>query len=886
VKYWIYKDSRILGPYERDAISGLPGFDAGTLVCAGENAGAAEGQWAPAADIPELAPLTLGHGPTWSPDAPTSSFGLLDKLQIESAGLIGDEQYPSAGEVLFQDAEIKRSFAELLVQRTRTDDSEVRRLRGLVSELSVQLELMYRRIAQLENTHTDFLQRLTAPETAARAAAYAPAPAPAAATTPAPPAAAAPATPAPFSFAPPAVLPVTPLAPAAPAEVAAAPVVSEAPAAATPAFPGEIVPVDPFAGEWPALLPASENFPNFSALATMPEAKPVPLPPNVPPLKPFSAQPETPAAPAPAEPPASAAAAAPVEPAAAAAATFAPLPPEPAADVAILGFDDASSAPTPPLPPLPDFAAVAASAQPETPATSTSAPEPASSAPEAAASPAPSPITARKLVFDKPKTLRIVPTLKSFKVVEAGSPVSAEAAPAAPAPAVPAPAAPEAVGPQSVPPPPAAIAPIPSLAPAAPEPEAHAPMPDIAPSIPAPIPAPSFPLPEPPPLAPSPAPSLAPSPAASPFATASAALPSPEPSMTPMAAFPASGSLPVAAGGGAAGEPPATAVFAEPTFGVAPGAPAPMPATQEVLARLAKPVAPPVSAPARPPRSNKKFLLVGGLGAVVLVLVVVLFLRHTRSSDLNHMASLDDGKPQLGAEPIDDSARPPVVKPPLAATPAPSPMLPAQPAPAPAGTTPAPMGSAPAPANSAPAPAPMAAPQPAPAPAPAAPSPLDLATNFVKNFPLDGDRGTVSKWLDYSYLASPDAGQGVWTATAQSDNTYLVEYRFAAAVKGAPEILYLFEADPERGYVLGKNRDAKDLLAGGGPRITAKNTVAVKPHKKAPARKRKAARAPTASSDADSTKPVPQLALPTDGELHAPAEDDGDFGSDTVKSDQ
>jgi hypothetical protein len=240
--------------------------------------------------------------------------------------------------------------------------------------------------------------------------------------------------------------------------------------------------------------------------------------------------------------------------------------------------------------------------------------------------------------------------------------------------------------------------------------------------------------------------------------------------------------------------------------------------------------------------------------------VFTLFLRRSHDSDLKPMTALDDGKPQLGAEPVDDAARPPIVKPPMAAAAAPSAV--------------APQAAGGVPESAPPAPSPFPAP-------PAAPSPLDAAVTFVKNFPLDGGRGTVSKWLDFSYLASPDAGQELWNATQQSDNTYLVEYRFVPSVKGAPEIQYLFEADPERGYVLGKNRDARDLLAGGGP---AGASTAPAPKKKAHKPRRRApAPASASTGDDDVPRAVPQLPLPTDGQLHAPAADDGDFGSDTVK---
>ena len=48
MKYWVYKDSRILGPFDKDAVAGLPGFDSSTLVSVGESASVGEGGWRPA----------------------------------------------------------------------------------------------------------------------------------------------------------------------------------------------------------------------------------------------------------------------------------------------------------------------------------------------------------------------------------------------------------------------------------------------------------------------------------------------------------------------------------------------------------------------------------------------------------------------------------------------------------------------------------------------------------------------------------------------------------------------------------------------------------------------------------------------------------------------
>src|SRR5262249_55419642 len=92
------------------------------------------------------------------------------------------------------------------------------------------------------------------------------------------------------------------------------------------------------------------------------------------------------------------------------------------------------------------------------------------------------------------------------------------------------------------------------------------------------------------------------------------------------------------------------------------------PSTEEALARLAKPApAPPTKAP-RPPRSNKPFLIGAGILVLVMAAIGFFFLRHPK--DLKQMTELDDGRSRLGAEPVtDDSVRPPLVKPKMAAPP-------------------------------------------------------------------------------------------------------------------------------------------------------------------------------------------------------------------------
>ncbi|MDE2491180.1 MAG: DUF4339 domain-containing protein, partial [Elusimicrobia bacterium] len=164
MKYWVYKDARILGPYEREDLSGLPGVDAATLVCAGESASPGEGDWRPAGDVAELSGLSASRGLSWSPEEPPSTFGLLDKLQIDAAGLVGDDDFPGAAEALFQDADLRRSFDDLLSPRPSVDESALKRARDQISELTVQLEMLYKRVAELESSQTHLVHRLAEKE--------------------------------------------------------------------------------------------------------------------------------------------------------------------------------------------------------------------------------------------------------------------------------------------------------------------------------------------------------------------------------------------------------------------------------------------------------------------------------------------------------------------------------------------------------------------------------------------------------------------------------------------------------------------------------------------------------------------------------------------------
>ena len=179
-----------------------------------------------------------------------------------------------------------------------------------------------------------------------------------------------------------------------------------------------------------------------------------------------------------------------------------------------------------------------------------------------------------------------------------------------------------------------------------------------------------------------------------------------------------------------------------------------------------------------------------------------------------------------------------------------------------------------------PAPQPMYQVQPPPEPAaPQAPEPVfdpsAAAIELVKGYPLDGDKGTIGQWLQFSYMS----GQGTterWDAGAVEETTFMVSY--TVQPKGREAITYLFEADVTRGTVLGKNPLARELLAGGPPKPKASAQPA-------PARRRARAAKPKAREpqEPQAPKELPLLPLPSDTELLPPSEEAGSFNSDTIQ---
>ena len=270
--------------------------------------------------------------------------------------------------------------------------------------------------------------------------------------------------------------------------------------------------------------------------------------------------------------------------------------------------------------------------------------------------------------------------------------------------------------------------------------------------------------------------------------------------------------------------------------------------TQEVLAKLAKPEPPKTAATKKPrARRQRSFLVISGLLAATLAAAGWFFFMRN-SKDISTAVNMESGRPPVGGEIHEE--------------------------PGPAPKSPSPEVREPQ------VPPQTAAPKPAPAPVAQVAAVRDersAAIELVKNSPLEGERGSVEAWLQYSFASSPGkANTEKWDAGAVEESTYLVQYTVVpSAAKTQGTITYLFEADLARQTVRGRNPAARQMMSGGG----------VLPQAKRPRVKirKKSARRPVAPTRPRQT---PQLALPSDSELQAPAQpaqEESAFHSDSVQ---
>lgn len=92
---------------------------------------------------------------------------------------------------------------------------------------------------------------------------------------------------------------------------------------------------------------------------------------------------------------------------------------------------------------------------------------------------------------------------------------------------------------------------------------------------------------------------------------------------------------------------------------------------------------------------------------------------------------------------------------------------------------------------------------------------VQKALGIVKNYTLDGGRGTISGWFQNSFLSGHSSGiQEEWSATVLNGEVYVVQYRLLRP-RSEP-IVYQFEVDNSRMALnRGVNNAAIELLRGG-----------------------------------------------------------------------
>ena len=98
------------------------------------------------------------------------------------------------------------------------------------------------------------------------------------------------------------------------------------------------------------------------------------------------------------------------------------------------------------------------------------------------------------------------------------------------------------------------------------------------------------------------------------------------------------------------------------------------------------------------------------------------------------------------------------------------------------------------------------------------------AMEFVKGHVLDTERGTIEQWLEYAFLSPGHTPE--WTAGAVDAETWLVEYNiFQGARSKKPRMTYRFEVNLAKNTLVGRNPEAKDLLSGGMAKTESRKPV-------------------------------------------------------------
>jgi len=144
MKYWVYKDSQILGPLAKEDFALAGGLRPDTLVCTEDSAGRMDTDWRAAEDVEELsgawssAPSLPAEDGLTRPD-----LGVMERLRFETLGPLGE----ATGEDW---------LAELFSSESRLPAEEISRAAGpsatqeTLKELTEQINRLSQRLEELE----------------------------------------------------------------------------------------------------------------------------------------------------------------------------------------------------------------------------------------------------------------------------------------------------------------------------------------------------------------------------------------------------------------------------------------------------------------------------------------------------------------------------------------------------------------------------------------------------------------------------------------------------------------------------------------------------------------------------------------------------------------
>jgi len=97
MRYWVYQDSRILGPYSREDLLGMPGIHGSSLICEGAASGTGDADWKPLLSVPDLADALTAQGPAMGLPPALDSFGQFQQeahAYLDNLGMGGDAAPP------------------------------------------------------------------------------------------------------------------------------------------------------------------------------------------------------------------------------------------------------------------------------------------------------------------------------------------------------------------------------------------------------------------------------------------------------------------------------------------------------------------------------------------------------------------------------------------------------------------------------------------------------------------------------------------------------------------------------------------------------------------------------------------------------------------------